>query len=112
VRQFFNDYGLSVTLAALFIGSWVLQTVAGWVQFVGEQAQHEQVAQAFGQDGYVWHWMEATFENWQSEFLQLFAMVVLTTFLIHRHSKESRDSEDKMQAQIDEILKLVKEQSK
>jgi hypothetical protein len=40
-------------------------------------------------------WDEA--ENWQSEFLQLLTFVVLTTFLIHRNSHESRDSDDEMQ---------------
>jgi hypothetical protein len=112
LRRFFADYSLSLVLAAMFIASWLVQTLAGWVQFVSEQAQHEQAAALFGPDGYAWHWLEATFENWQSEFLQLFTMVVLTTFLIHRHSHESRDSQDQMQEQIEEILTLVKEQSK
>ena len=44
--------------------------------------------------------MQATFENWQSEFLQLFAMVVLTAFLIHRSSSESRDGAEEMKIAI------------
>ena len=42
------------------------------------------VAVAFGPDGYIWRWAQATFENWQSEFLQVFVFIVLTTFLVHR----------------------------
>ena len=78
------------------------------MEFASEQGQHQQAAQLFGPDGYIWRWAEATFENWQSEFLQLFTMVVLTTFLIHRHSHESRDSQDEMHKQVEEILSIVK----
>lgn len=112
MRRFATDYGLSLALAALFIGSWLVQSVAGWVEFSSEQLQHQQTPALFGPDGYIWRWLAATFENWQSEFLQLFTMVVLTAFLIHRHSHESRDSQDRMQQQIDEIHKLVKAQAK
>jgi hypothetical protein len=106
-RAFFRDYGLSVTLAVFFILSWLVQTVAGWVEFVAEQQAHGQAAEAFGPEGYAWQWLQATFENWQSEFLQLFTFVVLTTFLIHRKSHESRDSQEKMANQIEEILHKV-----
>lgn len=49
--------------------------------------------------------LAATFENWQSEFLQLLAMVTLTSFLIHKGSAESRDSTDEMQAALARIDK-------
>src|ERR687893_2811674 len=104
MAKLWRDYSLSLVLAALFIGSWLVQTVTGWFEFASEQVQHGQTAQVFGPDGYVWRWGEATFENWQSEFLQLFTFVVLTTFLIHRHSHESRDEQDMMHAQIELIL--------
>jgi hypothetical protein len=37
-------------------------------------------------------------------------MVVLTTFLIHRHSHDSRDSQDDLQHKVDEIYAIVKHQ--
>ena len=52
-------------------------------------------------------WGQATFENWQSEFLQLLTFVVLTTYLIHRGSHESKDSDEAMQAQLDRIERRV-----
>jgi hypothetical protein len=93
VRRLWRDYGLSITLAVLFLGSWFLQTWMGWTQFVAEQAAHGEQAQAFGDGGYVWSWGQATFENWQSEFLQVFVFIVLTTFLVHRKSHESPDTD-------------------
>jgi hypothetical protein len=107
--RFWREYNLSLVLAALFIGSWLLQTIAGWFEFAAEQAQHGQPAMVFGSDGYIWMWGQATFENWQSEFLQLFTFVVLTTFLIHRGSAESRDGDDEMQAKLDRIERTLKE---
>jgi hypothetical protein len=53
--------------------------------------------------GYIWRWAAATFENWQSEFLQLLTFVVLTAYLIHKGSHESKDTDDEMMA----ILKRI-----
>ena len=44
-----------------------------------------------------------TFENWQSEFLQLFSMVILTSFLVHRGSHESKDQDEKVDATLARI---------
>src|SRR4030095_13656470 len=40
--------------------------------------------------GHIW---EALFENWESEFLQMAAYVMLTAYLIQRGSAESKDPE-------------------
>lgn len=100
MARFVKEHGLSLVLAGLFIGSWLLQSVSGWVQFVSDQQAHGEAAQLWGSSGYFWSWMQATFENWQSEFLQLFAMVVLTAFPIHKSSSESRDGDEEMKIAI------------
>ncbi len=100
MSNLFRDYGLAIVLAVLFIGSWIVQTLTGWVEFASQQQAHGEVAQVFGDSGYFWEWMARTFENWQSEFLQLFTMVVLTAFLIHRGSSESKDSEDELMLEL------------
>ena len=101
--KLWRDYGLSITLAALFLGSLAIQTWTGWLEFVSEQRQRGQTADAFGPDGYVWSWGQATFENWQSEFLQVFVFILLTTFLIHRKSHESPDADDSHEAALRRI---------
>jgi len=103
IKRLWKDYGLSITLAALFLVAWALQTWSGWVEFQSEQAQHGQIAQAFGDDGYIWSWAQATFENWQSEFLQVFVFIVLTTFLVHRRSHESPDTDYETEAALRRI---------
>lgn len=109
MKNLWRNYNLSIVLVVLFVLSWIAQTFAGWREFSAEQQQHGQAAQVFGSDGYVWTWASATFENWQSEFLQLLTMAVLTSFLIHKGSAESRDSQDEMQRSLDRIEKHLKE---
>jgi hypothetical protein len=103
LRRLWRDYNLSLVLLACFILSWILQAWTGWRKFSAEQVQHQQTPSVFGDDGYIWDFLAATFENWQSEFLQLLAMVVLTSFLIHRGSAESKDSNDRMESKLDAI---------
>jgi hypothetical protein len=112
VRRILRDYGLSITLALMFLFSLGLQTWMGWSEFVSEQQTHGEQAEAFGPDGYIWRWGESTFENWQSEFLQVFVFIVLTTFLVHRKSHESPDTDydteaalRRIEAKIDELEK-------
>ena len=110
-----RDYSLSLVLAALFLVAWALQTWTGWVEFVAEQQALGQAAAVFGADGYVWSWGQATFENWQSEFLQVFIFVVLTTFLVHRKSHESPDTDYDTEAALRRIearLQLLQDDRK
>jgi hypothetical protein len=93
----------------LFLLSWGLQTWTGWRKFEAEQAENQQSAEVFGADGYFWDWAQATFENWQSEFLQLLAMVVFTSFLIYKGSAESRDTDDETLERLDRIERLLDE---
>jgi hypothetical protein len=103
MRTFLRDYGLGVVLATLFLVSWILQSLTGWVDFASDQRTHGEAAQLFGDSGYFWPWMQATFENWQSEFLQLFTMALLTAFLIHKGSTESKDGDDEIMLQLTAI---------
>lgn len=80
------------------MGTWVGHGIAQWQEYVDEQQEHGQPAQT---SNFLESFAQATLENWQSEFLQLFAFVVLAALYIHRGSAESRDSED-------EILKTVR----
>ena len=93
MRRLWRDFGLSITLALMFFISLALQTWMGWNNFAAEQRTLGETPTAFGEGGYIWHWGEATFENWQSEFVQLLTFVVLTTILVHRRSHESPDTD-------------------
>ena len=82
--------GLSLVLGALFALFMIGQTFTGWYAFNEEQREHEQPQLTLR--GYLGsgHFLEATAENWESEFLQMAAYVLLTAFLFQRGSAESK----------------------
>jgi hypothetical protein len=98
-----KDRNLGFVLLVLFLSSWAIQGWSGWQEFQAEQTEHGQAAAFWGQSGYVWAFLQATMENWQSEFLQLLTFVVFTSFLIWRGSPESRDGQDEMMEAIKRI---------
>jgi hypothetical protein len=103
LRTAWRDYGLSITLFALFAVTFVLHSATGWMQYVSEQMSHGESPTIFGDSGYVWYWAEWTLQNWQSEFLELGLIVVLSSFLIHRGSAESKDSDDEIKKLLEKI---------
>lgn len=109
MRRLWRGYNLGIVLFALFVLSWIMQTWTGWREFVAEQGSHGQAASILGPEGYVWIWARTTFENWESEFLQLFAMVVLTSYLVFKGSTESKDGQERMQQSLDRIERRMRE---
>lgn len=96
----FKNYGLSITLAVLFLTTWVGQGFFQWQQFTNHQEQHNQPVMV---EEFVPEFLSSTFENWQSEFLQLLTFVLLTSFLVHKGSHESKDSDEEMKAMLQKI---------
>jgi hypothetical protein len=88
--KLWHDNGLSIVLVGLFVVTMVGQTIAGWFSYNAEQQEHGEPAVTLG--GYLTtgHFGEATFENWESEFLQMAFYVLLTAFLYQRGSSESK----------------------
>jgi hypothetical protein len=90
MRRVLRDNGLSITMFALFLVFLVAQSIAGYQATNSDNTQHRQPPQSYGQYLTSGAFMEATFENWESEFLQMGAYVVLTALLIQRGSPESK----------------------
>ncbi|MBI4261864.1 MAG: hypothetical protein HY658_15025 [Actinobacteria bacterium] len=99
-------FGLSIALCALFFVSWIGQGISEWRVFVEDQRAHREPVEVVR---FIERFGQSTFENWQSEFLQLFSFVVLAAILIHRGSAESRDSDDAMQEALARIEKRLDE---
>lgn len=89
LRRIVAANGLSLTLLALFLTFWVGQALVGRAVFNEEQRAHGGAAVGIGDYLASNHFLEATFENWESEFLQMAAYVLLTVFLVQRGSAES-----------------------
>jgi hypothetical protein len=114
VARAFVDHrrGLGYAIALLFVLAWLVHLFTGWQEFVAEQAAHGEMAGVWGEDGYVWTWLARSFENIMSEFLQLAAFVVLTSFLIFEGSAESKDSDERLETKVDAIMSRLDEMQK
>ena len=90
MRRFLKNNGLSVALFVLFAFSFAGQALAGWRALAEELHFHNQPAIGFADYLTTGHFLSATFENWESEFLQMSVYVLLTAVLIQKGSSESR----------------------
>ncbi len=91
MKQFFRNNGLSLAFLLLFIISLVAQAVTGLKQHNEEMQELGGQAVAMGQYLTSGHFLQATFENWESEFFQMALFVSLSTFLFQKGSSESKD---------------------
>ncbi|MCO5066478.1 MAG: hypothetical protein M9924_19005 [Rhizobiaceae bacterium] len=94
MKTFFRDSGLTIALAALFLFSALGMIWSGHSAY-NEELQHHGLP-AIGLLAYLisGDFLSALFENWESEFLQMSAYVMLTAMLFQRGSAESRDLDD------------------
>ena len=90
-RRFFRNNGLTLTLLGLFFASWAGQILTGWHTYNGERKDFRQPPVSLADYLGTGHFVEATAENWESEFLQMAAFVWLTSFLYQRGSPESKN---------------------
>jgi hypothetical protein len=91
MRRVLRDNGLSITMFALFLVFLVAQSIAGFRANNSDNEEHGQPPESYGQYLTSGAFVEATFENWESEFLQLGAYVLLTALLIQKGSPESKN---------------------
>lgn len=91
MARFFKDNGLTVVLLLLFAVSIVGQQVAGWRYENHELARHGEPLLSLAAYSRDPQFLSMVFENWESEFLQMSAYVILTGFLFQRGSAESKD---------------------
>jgi hypothetical protein len=94
MRRLLRDNGLSIALVILFLGCWAGQSVTGMHTYNDERAREGEPPLTYGAYLRSPHFLEATAENWESEFVQMAAYVVLTVFLFQRGSAESKDPDE------------------
>lgn len=88
--MFFRNNGLSITFLLLFIASILMQTVTGFRHHNKEREEEGQPPLAMSEYLKSGHFVQATFENWESEFLQMALFVLLTVSLRQKGSSESK----------------------
>ncbi|HEX2032824.1 MAG TPA: DUF6766 family protein [Chloroflexota bacterium] len=93
MARILRENGLSLALFSLFLVTIVLQAVAGVNSYNHDQLEHGEATVDILEYLGTGHFMEAVFENWESEFLQMALFVLLTVGLRQKGSPESKKLE-------------------
>jgi hypothetical protein len=78
-------------MLVLFLFSLLGQSIMGYHEYNEDQEEHRQPTVTYAEYHTTGHFVEAVFENWESEFLQMASYVLLTAFLFQKGSAESKD---------------------
>lgn len=81
---------LAIVMGAIFLGSWLVQSVAGWAAFNEQRLQQLQVPLAWSDYVRNADFWSRTLQNWQSEFLAVGTLAVLAIYLRQRGSSQSK----------------------
>ncbi|MGY4543843.1 hypothetical protein ACVWY0_003786 [Arthrobacter sp. UYNi723] len=90
MRTWAKEHGLLLANAGLFLAFFVGMILSGAAAYSEDQAAHGQPGVTVLEYLSTGDFVEATFENWESEFLQMAMYVILTVFLFQKGSSESK----------------------
>ncbi len=90
LRRFLFENGLVLAATGLFLLAFAGQVLAGLAHYNEDQQDHHEQPVTLGKYLHTGAFVEATAENWESEFLQMGIFVVLTVFLYQKGSSESK----------------------
>lgn len=91
-----------ITLAFFIIsifGHWIF----GWFAYADDAVQHGSAPTLVP---FIMQMGRETFENWQSEFLQLLWQVGGLAYFLYAGSPASKENDDRMEAKIDMLIRL------
>lgn len=91
MKTFFKNNSLSICFVVLFLFAMVGQVYFGLDQYNKDLLENGVMPISLADYFSSGHFLESTFENWESEFLQMALFVVLTIFLQQKGSSESKD---------------------
>jgi hypothetical protein len=81
---------LAIVMGLIFVGSWLVQSVAGWAAFNENRLHQTQDPIAWGSYLLNADFWSRTLQNWQSEFLAIGTMAVFSVYLRQRGSSQSK----------------------
>ncbi len=94
-HSFFKRNGLSLVVLILMLGSLAGQFATGYHEKNNELQENGKPQITIVAYAHSGHFIQATFENWESEFLQMALYVMLTVRLFQVGSSESKDPDKK-----------------
>ena len=100
----FRRYAYGWLTLGFFLVSLLLHWYFGWQTFVEEQRAHSEAPEFAA---YANEMLRDTFENWQSEFLQLLWQVLGLAYFLYIGSPASKENDDRAEIKLDAILRAV-----
>ena len=94
LQRVLYENALSIVLLFTFLALLLAQTLTGWKTYNQEQQAHGEAAISYLKYFATGHFVEATAENWESEFLQMAAFVWLAAHLRQNGSSEAKGIDD------------------
>jgi hypothetical protein len=107
-KNLFTRYSFLWVTLILFLGSLGAHWTFAWKAYQNEQKEKNLPVQV---DEYLVEVSRDTFENWQSEFLQLIWQVAGLSFLFYVGSPQSREGDDRKEEKMDYIIKVLDKQN-
>ncbi len=92
--SFWYKNGLILVFLFLFMISLIGQTITGWKEYNNFLDEYHQSSVTYLSYLLTGHFIQATFENWESEFFQMALFVILTIFLRQKGSSESKSCDE------------------
>jgi hypothetical protein len=99
--RFSKAYSFGIITGLLFLLSWIGQFVFQVAEVSNEAAKH---GSAFQWSDFWPQFFAATFENWQSEFLQLVWQAAGLALFFFWGSSQSKEGDERVEAKIDRLL--------
>ena len=99
----FRKYAYAWITTAFFLISFILHWYFGWQAYQDEAREHGSMPEVHA---YLVEMGRDTFENWQSEFLQLLWQVVGLAYFLYLGSPSSKENDDRLEAKIDALLRI------
>lgn len=93
MNKFIKNNSLSIVFFLLFLMSIVGQVIFGLEEHNRELMEKGAASLSMWEYLSSGHFLQSTFENWESEFLQMVLFIELTIFLQQKGSSESKDFE-------------------
>lgn len=90
-KKFFRENSLSIAMFSLFFIFLVGLAVTGFNHENEQLQEHSRPTLNFGDYIISGSFIEAVFENWESEFLQMAALVLLTIWLVQKGAADSKE---------------------
>ena len=97
----FRKYAYAWLTVAFFLVSLLLHWYFGWEAYVDDAHEHGSAPEL---NSYLVEMGRDTFENWQSEFLQLLWQVVGLAYFLYLGSPSSHENDDRLEAKVDALL--------